>query len=877
MNAANGPPFADAVQARRLLGLVTVCWGVQAIVSQSLLVREALVLMYGSEFAWSVVLFAWLLGVGVGAAVGGLLADRLRRPALGLALVLLALGAATVADLWAFRGARAWLGIEPGELMPLPVTAAAAVLLVSPASLFVGMAFPLACVLAERRRIAGARQAAGPLAHVYAYESIGSLIGGAAFSFWAVEHLAPIQTALLCGAMTAAGLAVLLRWTAPAGQAAHPDRAALPGSAELPSRAAPPDRTVFPGMTRRRRWTAWAIACVAATAAIVACAGGRSLDRRLVERRWRTIAPGYELRAEAESRYQNLAVGRRDEQYSLYCDGQAAADFPDPYTFVPLAHFWMCQHPQPRTVLMLGGGAEGLLAEILCHSVRAVDYLEPDARQIEMVRPFLSDADRAALMDSRVSMHHQDARHFLKTQQDRYDLVIARLPEPTSALRARFYTTEFYAELRRAMTRRAVLCTMAAAAPGELSAISSRYLASIRRTIRTSFPEVVVSWSDPAHVLAATEPGLLTIDPGELRRRYERRGVRTERFDPLWFEGATDWLEPEKIRRRAAELDAVQPIEISTDLRPIVYVQRLILWEAAMSRLGSSEPGFIAWLRGVRLATVGCAIAVFCLVILIACRWRSGFRESKPSEVAAERRSGGADGALVVSIGTTGLVTMALSIVWLFAFQSLYGYVYQRIGWIIALFMAGLVVGCGWIGWRSNRRAARCASLGSPQRASPGLPDSAGSRRPSATRLAVSRSAMVPYLWHRLVCVDVLLALLSGIVPLVLPALQRLPASPAALAAVEWTVSLLVLLTGVLGGAAFAAAGGLRQAWIARAGSAAAGVVGADHIGACVGAALTGILLVPVFGIATTALLLAAIKLGSAGLLAVTRPRAGAA
>ena len=48
---------------RAWLSALVVAWGAQAIVTQSLLLREAIVLMSGSEFAWGVVLFAWLLGV----------------------------------------------------------------------------------------------------------------------------------------------------------------------------------------------------------------------------------------------------------------------------------------------------------------------------------------------------------------------------------------------------------------------------------------------------------------------------------------------------------------------------------------------------------------------------------------------------------------------------------------------------------------------------------------------------------------------------------------------------------------------------------------------------------------------------------------------
>ena len=52
---------------------------------------------------------------------------------------------------------------------------------------------------------------------------------------------------------------------------------------------------------------------------------------------------------------------------------------------------------------------------------------------------------------------------------------------------------------------------------------------------------------------------------------------------------------------------------------------------------------------------------------------------------------------------------------------------------------------------------------------------------------------------------------------------------------------------------------------------AAGSVVGADHAGACVGALLTGLVLVPVFGTATASLLLVGIKLASAGLLLIAR------
>ncbi|HVP13798.1 MAG TPA: hypothetical protein VMV94_21665 [Phycisphaerae bacterium] len=819
---------------RACLSLLVFAWGVQAIVTQSLLLREALVLMFGSEFAWGIVLFAWLLGVAIGAATGGRLAARVARPDVLLVLVLLGLSLATCAELWVFRGARAWLGVKAGELLPLPVTALAAIIFIPPTSVLIGAAFPLACSIKNAASLPPTRGIGIPpeggrdvshldelragfasilqFGQVYALESAGSLVGGAAFSFWAVDHLAPIQTALISGAITTSAAAF------------------------------------FAAAASRRSVTA-CLSVIAAAMLLTAILAGDRLNRLLVERRWRSIAPGYELCAESESRYQNLAVGRREKQYTLYCDGHIAADFPDPYTNVPLAHFWMCQHPLPRRVLVLGGGAEGLLVEILRHPVEHVDYVEPDPRQIELILSYLTDADRAALRDRRVTVHHMDARYFIKTQQDRFDLVIARLPEPTSALRARFCTDEFYREVRKTMTARSVFCTTAAASPGELSPASAEYLASIRATIRRHFPFVIVSWGDPAHVMAATAEELITTEPAELVRRYEERGVRSAMFDPLWFEGATDWLDPDKVAQRTRELDAVKGEPISTDMRPSIYMQRLALWE----RMTGGQTGrFIERLRAVGWGQLIAFLAAIAGLTMIVCRLRVR------GDTATETGGAGAwaTGAIVLSVAATGFATMALSLIWLFAFQNLYGYVYQRIGWIIALFMGGLVIGC-WL--------------------------------PGSFRQAVAARQR----WSRLAVVDLLIALLAFAVPLVLPALDRVQGTPAAFAWVEVAISALVALTGVLCGAAFAFAGALRLAAAsqlraneeapttgkiqpsgAHAGAIAGSVVGADHAGACLGALLTGILLVPVFGIAATALLLASVKLCSAAILLVVRRHA---
>ncbi|MFQ5590420.1 MAG: hypothetical protein ACE5HE_04575 [Phycisphaerae bacterium] len=838
------------------IAVVVVAAGVQAIVTQSLLLREGLVLLFGSEFAWGVVLFAWLLGVAFGAIVGGWLADRQRRCAGTLITVLLALGVAACVDLWVFRGARGWLGVEPGEFMPLTRSAVAALVLISPTSALVGMVLPLVvCIRIDNGRLSqrdsdspssdGAPGTGGVHIHLgsaFALESVGSLIGGAAFSFWAVDHLRPIQTALTCAALSIAASVGLL------------------------------------GTSGRSRLRGTGLLAIAGAALATSVFGGRLLDRALVQRRWNDIAPGHDLCAEVDSKYQNLAVGRRAGQFTLYGDGQVLADFPDPYSFVPQAHFWACQHPSPQNVLVLGGGAEGLLAELLLHPMKHVDYVEPDPQALALIVPYLDECDRKALSDPRVSVHNVDVRYFVKTQRSRYDLVIARLGEPTSALRARLFTDEFYRELARAMRPRSVLCMTVFAAPGGLSTRSAEYVASIRATLRRHFAEVVVTWGNPAHILAATEPGLCSVDPVELSARYRQRGVNSKRFDAAWFDGATDWLSPPKLRQRAAELDAVNHPQISSDLHPAIYLQRLALWESATRSRGAlrrapadtaestAHRGIIDWLRSLRWPEVLLVLlAAAAGTLLIS--WVG--RRAAPAAACDTAVDGAgsahtvstsptaftsrlARSAIVLSIWATGFATMALSIIWLFAFQNLYGYVYQRIGWIIALFMAGLVIGCELRNIRSGLLRLRRRFLGRP----------IDMENPESSALSNRRTLIV---------VDMTLSLLALMAPLALAWLGNLPTTPRTLLLVEACISVMVMLTGVLGGAAFAEAALLQLHVDGRRGFAAGTIVGADHAGACLGALLSGIVLVPVFGTCAAAVLVAGMKLSSAALLILGR------
>ena len=342
--------------------------GFAAIVAQVVLTREFLVVLYGNELCIGLILASWLLGIGLGAWLGALSADRFGY-ARGVFLAgLAALALALPLQIAAVRGARGLLGVGVGEMIPLLAVLAFCPLVAAPSSLLVGFLFPFAGRLSAEAR----GEAVAGVAELYIAESAGSLAGGLVFTFLLVELLLPLQAALLNAALLAVGgFAVALSL----------ERPALRRAAVGLFLAA----VVLAGLALPNVAVEW--------------------DRRLALTRWRQNAGEIEPVATADSRFQHLDVGRIGEQFSVYFNGSAAGYAPADFSHAQLTHFLMAQHPNPKTVLLIGDGTEGMLPALLEHPLERLDYVLLDDEVLRLTAPLKSDAQLEARRDGRLHLH----------------------------------------------------------------------------------------------------------------------------------------------------------------------------------------------------------------------------------------------------------------------------------------------------------------------------------------------------------------------------------------------------------------------------------------------------------------------------------------
>lgn len=109
-----------------------------------------------------------------------------------------------------------------------------------------------------------------------------------------------------------------------------------------------------------------------------------------------------------------------------------------------LAHVAMFSHQAPKSVMIIGGGDGGVLREVLRHqSVSKVVLVELDDQVVKFSKKHLPFVSQGAFEDDRVSIVFQDGCKYVKTTEDKFDVIIVDSPDPVGE-GLNLFTPEFY-------------------------------------------------------------------------------------------------------------------------------------------------------------------------------------------------------------------------------------------------------------------------------------------------------------------------------------------------------------------------------------------------------------------------------------------------
>jgi len=251
---------------------------------------------------------------------------------------------------------------------------------------------------------------------------------------------------------------------------------------------------------------------------------------------WASLYGVKEIIYSGETRYQKVEILKtHDFGVILLLDGLLQSSEVDEFIYhESLVHPAMLAHPDPRRVLIVGGGEGATAREVGRYSVvKEIHMVDLDEELIEIVKKYLPWG-KEGFNDPRLKLTIAEGREYLSKQPDNYyDVIIMDATDPAEeSLAIQLYTKEFYELAYKKLSDRGVIATHVAPLMHK-----TQLVYSIRKTVNSVFPRtclyaVYVKSLEAMWSFVVGSKGELPSDltSEEVDRRLRERGVTGLKF-----------------------------------------------------------------------------------------------------------------------------------------------------------------------------------------------------------------------------------------------------------------------------------------------------------------------------------------------------------
>ena len=165
--------------------------GVTSIISQTLLLREFVVVFYGNETTYAFVLGAWLFWIAFGSFVASLLIPPIRTVRRSISLCLFLIPGILPLSVIAVRVIKNFAGLKIGEMASIIHIFWGSFILVMPLAVILGMLFTFLCRLPDEDRTSSCEG----IGNIYLWESGGQLSAALSSGWFYFMYLRPYRLA----------------------------------------------------------------------------------------------------------------------------------------------------------------------------------------------------------------------------------------------------------------------------------------------------------------------------------------------------------------------------------------------------------------------------------------------------------------------------------------------------------------------------------------------------------------------------------------------------------------------------------------------------------------------------------------------------------
>ncbi len=565
--------------------LLAFLLGFNTVIIQLVVFREIFSFLYGNELIFGAALALWFLFTGSGAILARVFKKILKISVVPwlFCIPLIAAGSMILLFMF-FRNSVFLSGVAMNPLQIVLILTA----ILLPVCLVSGFVFTSINSL-----FASAKE---QIIDFYAIESLGSVLGGVVFCFILVRYFNLFQVISFLSLISA---------------------------------------FVFIGMLtfKTNRWS------IALAIFVLVGFSGITQYTSVQDAALRRFYQGQKVVETHDNEYGKTVVTQNAGQYNLYENGMLTNTSNNEMANEESVHYAMVQRDKADNVLVISGNISLLADEIHKYPVKKIDYVEinPDIKQMQ--EKFFSKKKPAAINEFEV-----DAGIFIRNTKTVYDIILLNTAEPTFAQTNRFYTVEFFEQLKKCMKPDAVFELSLTGVENYMNNASADLNSSVFNSLKQVFQHVILVPGNKLYFIASDGPLTLNIAAAITARNIQNLYVNQYYLD--------DELIKQRSEKILSKLKADAPL--NHDLKPITYFYGLKFW-LSQYQLSLYLPFIVI-----------CIVLLLFLLVL------------KPVNI---------------SLFSAGFTSSSVEMIIIVAYQALYGYVYAQIGIIFTLFMTGLFLG----------------------------------------------------------------------------------------------------------------------------------------------------------------------------------------
>ena len=584
--------------------------GFISILGQVVVLRELNVAFFGIELIYILSLGFWLIGTGIGAAAGGRVLPGEKRIITLFIITALVL----LADIVFIRGVRNIFNSVPGAFLPFIYQIIGMIIPLLPLSFLTGLLFQYPAKLLINN--------GKTLAIAYSIESAGGVAGGLASTLFLHFGVQNYLTALICGTCSILVAVFYL----------------------------------IKSNTKFRKISSFALIIFF----ILLIFFNSKIDNWLAS--WNHPSQI----VSKDTPYGRVTITESENQICLF-ENDALSYESESIAAEEFVQLSTLQSEKLDSVLVLGGGSDGIITELLKLKPKKIDYIEINEGLLAVVKKYFPGQDIKSLNNPSVNIIYQDPRQYLLNAK-KYDFILVGMPEPMSAQNNRFYTKEFFEQCSGNLNTGGILAFKIASAENIWTKQLIERNKSIYAALKKDFDHVIVL-PGVTNIFIASRTQLVT-DTQILCSRFIGINVVTRLISPQYI----NYLYKNDRFTSVRKLLEQNPGAANSDFRPVSFGYTISIWLSKFfPGFTNSTPGFLKISRFER-SPVFWSFVIIAFVLFILARKRDVIGK-------------------IVLVFSAGLAGMVIETILILNYQNGNGILFQNIGILLMSFMMGLTAG----------------------------------------------------------------------------------------------------------------------------------------------------------------------------------------